>query len=253
VSALCSTSSLTFLFTRGLIEWYVQVDARKPSIDGADSTATHFALNLSATSKSTILVSLPSTFSGSVTGACSLNGHLRDEAVCLVADAKKSRWTVRQEHDLYPTGPMSSSSSQYPPVSGDDLLDSASRIVNEQQHSSVTFNLLETAGWQDSAGKRQRARRHVVYEDDYKIGLDRLSGAEAESRASVRKALLIYLLSCLAWCIFILWAGKQLDAPTEGYVALMLFPIGVSLIFPAIVVGESFSEYFYKAPQAISA
>lgn len=234
-----------------------QVDDAKPLPDGTPGPPTHFSIDISATCNASSVVAVPSTFSGSITGACSLTGSIRDEAVCLVADAKKSRWTVRQDHDTYPSGSTSSQTQQYPPASGprdtvlkgpnteETALDASSNVP---EHSSVTYNLLETPGQGDKSGEKQRARRHVVYDSDYNLGLDKLETIENNHRRWTRKFIFCYLLSCLSWIIFIYSMVNYFDGPSEAFFALTLMPLGVSIVAPMVVIGEAWTMYYYKPP-----
>lgn len=244
----------------------IQVDASKKQPDGTLSPPTRFAVNFTGTSKATALIAVPSTFSGSITGACSLSGHIRDEAICLVADAKKSRWTVRQDSDLYNGNQGSSSSTstnaQYPPLNPNlDLVENAdndkdaasnktaaTKETNEPEHSSISFSLLETPGLQDKTGNKQRSRRHVVFDSDYGIGLTKLEEVEREERGMLQKALAYYGLFCLAWTALVFMLTAYFEGPPEAFWALTLFPLGVSIFFPVIVMAEGWGEYFYKPP-----
>lgn len=190
-----------------------------------------------------------------------MTGSIRDEAICLVADAKKSRWTVRQDHDNYASGSTSAGSQQqYPPstTSPEDLLSKADTTTqqataleeapNVPEHSSVTYTLLESPGLGDKSGKLQRAQRHVIYDNDYKIGLKVLDSIEDKFRKSIRKFLLIYLLSCLAWLIFIYSIVKYFDGPPEAFFALTLMPLACSVVVPMVAIPDAWPMYFYKPP-----
>lgn len=238
---------------------YRQVDAARPLSDGTPGPPTHFTVNVSATCHATALVAVPASFSGSITGACSLTGHIRDEAVCLVADAKKSRWTIRQEGDTYASGSTSEQSSHYPPPSAvaaesdpakskPEAEETETTAMSGPEHSLVSFTLLDMPGPGDALGKKQRARRHVVYDSDYGLGIQRLEGVETAERALVKKALIYYFLACAGWTLFIYSSCTYFEGPMEAFVALTIMPLAVSLIFPLIVIGESWTVYHYKPP-----
>lgn len=229
-----------------------QVDEAKPLADGTPGPPTHFSINLSATAPASAVVAVPASFSGSINGACSLSGSIRDEAICLVADAKKSRWTVRQDYDANATGSTSTVSSQYPPTSNDTEPakpeDGDAPPSNVPEHSSVSYTLLEANGTGDKSGKMQRERRHVVYDSDYGLGLQHLENAEKAYRKFTRKALLYYFLACFGWSLLFYLLVAYFDGPAEAFWAFTLMPIGVSIIFPVIVIGESWTLYHYKPP-----
>lgn len=230
-----------------------KVDAGRRQTDGTQAHPTPFSINISATSRGSVLVAVPDSFSGAITGACSLSGHIRDEAVCLVADAKKSRWTVRQGEDVYASTQASAVKSQYPPSSQNNtLLDTAEDQTlpasNDSDHSSVSFALIELPGLGDASGKKQRERRHVVYEADYSLGLEKLNGVESDTRKRTRNFLLFYAAACFSYITFVIMMVKIFDGPEEAMWAFILFPLAMSLIVPAILAGENWSEYYYKPP-----
>jgi hypothetical protein len=230
----------------------MQVDEAKPLADGTPGPPTRFSINVTASANGAAVVAVPASFSGSITGACSLSGSIRDEAVCLVADAKKSRWTVRQDYEANPAGSTSNSQPQYPPTSGTTepakQEEGNAGASNVPEHSSVSYTLIECPGIGDASGERQRARRHVVFASDYGLGLQQLENAEKAYRALTRKALLYYLIGCFGWTMLICLLVAYFDGPAEAFWALTLMPIGVSIVFPAIVIGESWTLYHYKAP-----
>lgn len=230
----------------------LQVDAAKPLADGTPGLPTHFSINVSATSNSSAVVAVPASFSGSITGACSLSGSIRDEAVCLVADAKKSRWTVRQDFDIYPNESTFSSPAQYPPHADNGASakpeEGDSAASNVPEHSLVSYALLEVPGIGDAAGTKQRSRRHVVYDSDYGLGSKRLDAEENAQRATVRKVLLYYLGACIGWTLMIYSLTVYFEGPAEAFWGLTLMPLLVSIVFPMVVIGDTWTMYHYKPP-----
>lgn len=178
---------------------------------------------------------------------------MRDEAVCLVADATKSRWTVRQEEESIHPRQSTTSGSTYPPIVENAAVDEVADEEEASDHSSVSFSVIELtlANSHDNKGKRQRQRRYVVNSSDYGIGLKSLRDVEMESRTWVRKAMSIYGASLLAMTIAIQILATWAEGGMGPRIGFPLFFIAMTSFVPILILAERWTELTYKVPVTV--
>lgn len=226
----------------------------------AETQPTLFQMNVTQSAKASCIVSVPSDYSGSITGACSMTGSIKDDAICLVADASKAKWTIPKhgeelyDHELSePSHPVE---QQYPPAASSvtdeaparEGEDASKKSKEDLKHSAISFDSVALNGLQDNKGTKQRERRHVTFGQDFQQALDKVVASEGKDKGSFRRFLIGYGIFCICWVIFILWTTSYAEAEFGTTCVLAIMPLALSLIVPLIVISEQAGTLFYKSP-----